>query len=298
MFTMKEGNGMAEEKGWDLSGLDRFQKGSQKIGIFELADLFGVTTMALRKYEDKKLLQPFRDENGYRKYSSWDLTKIIRLRQLRQEGFSLESIAEELSQNDAGRRFQKLEEMKGVLAQEILYRQRLIAWLDTREEELRQFEARGEECVVEHQSRRYCCVYMVGDTLADKKGREWEHLKEWIQALPFARVYHVAGGDTPVGEALSCLSLREDELKKYGLEYLTPDFVLPEGPCAVSNLTAEAYSDHNNSAQVVFQARRRAEELKLSLSRRFYAIQMVWYTQQNGVFRSYNKAMFPLAEEK
>ena len=41
-----------------------------------------------------------------------------------------------------------------------------------------------------------------------------------------------------------------------------------------------------------------AEELELSLSRRFYAIQMVWYTQQNGVFRSYNKAMFPLAEEK
>ena len=94
---------MKAEKDWEAADLGRFQRGSRAMGIFELADLFGVTTEALRKYEAKGLLQPYRDENGYRKYSSWDLTKIIRLRQLRQTGFSLEEISGELKLEEAGR---------------------------------------------------------------------------------------------------------------------------------------------------------------------------------------------------
>lgn len=284
---------MKAEKDWEAVDLGRFQRGSRAMGIFELADLFGVTTEALRKYEAKGLLQPYRDENGYRKYSSWDLTKIIRLRQLRQEGFSLENIAEELSQSEPRHQFRQLEEMRQTLEREIDHQKRLMTWLGTRQEELCHFQSLGKTCTVEELPREYCCVYMVGDTLAAKEGAEWDRLKEWIQALPFARVYHVANAGMPVGEALSCLSLREEELERYGFEHLVPDFILPKRVCAVCTLTAEASSVHDTSAQAVFQAHRRAEELELPLSGQ-YAIQMVWYTQQGSVFRSYNKAMFPI----
>ena len=269
-----------------------FSKGSRMIGIYELAGLFGVTTVALRKYEDKKILRPHRDENGYRKYLSWEVTKIIRARQLLSEGLSLQEIAAEMAQGDPEQQLRDMESLEQRLAREIACRQKLIRWLRTRRQEITAAEALGDGCVIERQSRRYCCVYMVEDTLVDKKGRAWDQLKEWIQALPFARVCYVGNS---ADHMYSCLSLRQEELALYGLEHLTPDFVLPEQPCAVCNAVAEHTQTHDTSAACILAARKRAGALGLELAGPA-VLEMVRYTQQDDRFRSYNKAMFPLAE--
>jgi len=274
--------------------LKTFQKGSRMMGIFELADLFGVTTVALRKYEDKKILQPYRDENGYRKYHSWEVTKIIRARQLRGEGFSLQDIAAEMTQEDPARQLQDIEALEERLVKEISYREKLIRWLRACREEILAAEELGEECVIERQSPRYCCVYMVEDTLVDKKGQEWNRLKEWIQALPFARVCYVGNS---VRHMYSCLSLRQEELKLYGLENLKPDFILPEQSCVVCNAVAEHTQTRDTSEECIAAVREKARGLGVRLAD-VAVLEMVRYTQQGDTFHSYNKAMFPLAEEK
>ncbi len=289
-----------EEQG--LTRLRDFQKGSRSIGIYELSDLFEITPEALRKYEAKQILQPFRDKNGYRKYVSWDLTKLIRTRQLRQEGFSLNTVAAELSRGEPQQHLQELETIRQTLAQEIVYRKRLLAWMDSRRDDLLRAEHLGERCIVERQPRQYCCVYMVGDSLVAKEGPDWEHLKEWIQSLPFARVcYYVGSADDPTGaplssapsDTLSCLSLGEEELKQYGLQHLTPDFILPAGLYAVCNMTVEYRSGGNGYTFTpdIAQARRKAESLGLPLSG-LCVMQMMRRAQREHVFYSYNKIMF------
>lgn len=272
--------------------LKKFQRGSRMIGIFELADLFDVTTMALRKYEDKQILQPCRDENGYRKYQSWEVTKIIRARQLRGEGLSLQDIAVQMTREEPKQQLQDMETLKNRLDEEIAYREKLIRWLGVRREEILAEEQLGEGCIIERQSPRCCCVYMVEDTLVDKKGQEWEQLKEWIQALPFARVCYVGNS---VDHMYSCLSLRQEELKLYGLEHLKPDFILPEQICAVCNAVAEHSRDRDTSEECIASVRKKAQGLGVQLTD-LAVLEMVRYTQQGDVFRSYNRAMFPLAK--
>lgn len=282
---------MAERGGWVSAGEKKFQKGKQMVGTFELADLFGITTEALRKYEAKGIIRPYRDENGYRKYSSWDLTKMIRTRQLRKEGISLNDIAAEMEEGDPTRQLRDMEDMRQTLTEEIAYREKLLRWLDTRREELLAAEELGEGCKIERQTRQYCCVYMVGDTLVNKEGREWECLKGWIQALPFARVCYMGKGANE--SMLSCLCLGEEELERYGPRHLKPDLILPERSCVACNVVAEHSENRDTSEECIAAARRRAERLGVKLADDV-SLQMMWYTQRKGIFQSHNKAMFPI----
>ncbi|MCI9046722.1 MAG: MerR family transcriptional regulator [Hungatella sp.] len=282
---------MIEWTGRGTDELKRFQKGSQEIGIFELSNLFGITTEALRKYEAKKILQPYRGKNKYRKYSTWELTKIIRVRQLRQEGFPLSDIADELERGGPARQLRKLEDMQEQLRGEIAYREKLIQWLSTRQKEIAQTESLGDKCVIECQSRRYCCVYMVSNTLVDKKGCELEHLKEWVQAMPFVRVCHIGSPETTI----SCLTLEEAEVEQYGLQYLAPDFMIPQQSCVVCNMMAEHSQEKDTSVEGMQQAREKALRLGLQLTDEA-VFQMIWYSQRDGISQSHNKAIFPIVD--
>ena len=277
--------------------MKEFGEGSRSIGIFELSELFGITPEALRKYEEKHILHPIRDKNGYRKYSSWDLTKLVRIRQLRSEGVSLGSVAQQLRQGDPHQKLQELESLKQALAEEIVQRNRLIAWMDAQQRDLLQAQHLGDSCTVERCGQQYCCVYMVNDTLVAKNGAALAHLKEWVRALPFLHVIYVDGAK---GLVLTCLSCGEDERAQYGLQHLTPDFILPARLCAVCNLPVDHSPEGDSLSESFYsiaQARQKAESLGLPLSGQF-VLQMLWYTQENGIFRTYNKALFPILSEK
>lgn len=167
-----------------------FVSGKREIGIFELSDLFCITTEALRKYEKKKILQPRRNKSGYRAYGSWELTKIIRTRQLRQEGFSLDAIAERISSPDFCA-VKEMESMQQELLRQIEYKKKLIRWLGYQKEKQTAFEKQGDKIQIEHIPEWYCCVYMVDDALVLKEGKDREALKAWLNALPFAHVFYV-----------------------------------------------------------------------------------------------------------
>ena len=71
--------------------------------ISELAKRCGVSTHALRHYERLGLLQPVRQNNGYREYSEAMRREVIFITMSRKVGFSLPAITEQLPAYRAGR---------------------------------------------------------------------------------------------------------------------------------------------------------------------------------------------------
>lgn len=65
------------------------------MNISEVAKKTGLTSKAIRFYEEKGLMTPpGRSDNGYRHYSQQHLTELTLLRQARQVGFNLEECKE------------------------------------------------------------------------------------------------------------------------------------------------------------------------------------------------------------
>ena len=279
---------------FDSTRLNQYMRGKEAVGIFELAELLGVTSEALRKYESKEIIQPIRDQRGYRKYHSWDLTKIICARQMRQEGFSLNDVSDGMKNNDAQCQMAMIEQMQKTLMQEILYRQKLIHRLALQRDEVMRSEQTGDRCVIEHLPALHCCVYMVDDTLVNKTGEKREQLRRWFQALPFINVCYVG---VPHEKILSCLVLTEEEMHVYEMDDLEPDFVIPQQCYAVCYAVAEHDDVHDTSDASVMSAFRRAESLNMKLES-YVVSRMIRYVQRAGTFASVNKMCFPIWNEQ
>jgi len=80
-----------------------FRRG--KMNISDVAKKTGLTSKAIRFYEEKGLVTPpLRSDNGYRSYSQKHLDELTLLRQARQVGFNLEECGELVNLfNDPGR---------------------------------------------------------------------------------------------------------------------------------------------------------------------------------------------------
>lgn len=63
----------------------------------DVQSITGLTRKALEYYEAQGLLEPSRDENGYRNYSDEDVSRLARIRAYRQLGLSLAEIMDVLS---------------------------------------------------------------------------------------------------------------------------------------------------------------------------------------------------------
>ena len=70
-------------------------KTSYRVG--EVASLLGFSSQMVRKYEQMGLLSPLREENNYRLYESPDVTMMMRIRLLRNLGFSMEEVGQAFS---------------------------------------------------------------------------------------------------------------------------------------------------------------------------------------------------------
>lgn len=88
-----------------------------KIG--ELAKLYHLNADTLRYYEDQGILSPTRAPNGYRLYSPQDVWRLNVIRDLRQLGIPLESIAAHLKSHSALSTLQLLETEEALLEKQL-----------------------------------------------------------------------------------------------------------------------------------------------------------------------------------
>ena len=265
--------------------------GKKEFGIFELAELFGITPEAIRKYESKNIIQPYRDgENKYRKFGTWELIKMIWARSLSLEGFGLKQISDWFESEKPESQLEQIEALQENLTREIVYRKRLIRRLDKQKKDIHDCLGRAGRLQVEHVPALYCCVIMDGATLVDKQGKDRENLKQWIQALPFASVAFMGNG---AYENYSCLVTGEEEREIYGLQHLEADFVIPEKMYVIYDMIAEHCDEYDTSREVVLAGMEKARNLGFELEDQWITCSYA-YTQKDGVYQSYIKGMFPI----
>lgn len=109
--------------------LNTISKGKEKINISDLAKIFNVSSETLRKYENLNILIPYREDNLYRIYSSWELTKLIRTRQLRMEGYSIKDIEQHFKAIQFEDNLVNIENREIEILREIEEREKLLLWL-------------------------------------------------------------------------------------------------------------------------------------------------------------------------
>ena len=265
-------------------------RGDKSISISRMADLFSLTAETLRKYDAKGIISAFRDGNEYRKYSSWEVTKLIWARALRAEGYSLDQIAVHTVERVSDDSIRIIEEMQKKIASEIVERQRILKWLEERKRSYRELDSREDEVTVEIQPEIWCCSYLTDNTMAGKKGAEWENLQEWMKALPFVSVYYVGNR---AYNTVSCVGITAEERDRYGLTHLTPDFILPEQMYLSKFVIAEHSRQHDTSNEVILQGFADIQERGYPLQDLF-VMRVFDYVQKDGLYRSYNKMMIPI----
>ncbi|TDL99845.1 MAG: MerR family transcriptional regulator [Flavobacteriaceae bacterium] len=85
------------------------------IGIGEAAQFTGVTRRQLRYWEDKKIIFAKASKSNNRQYSYQTLFKIIRIKDLMEQGFTLDASFEKITQEDLEINAESLQKTKSIL---------------------------------------------------------------------------------------------------------------------------------------------------------------------------------------
>ena len=109
--------------------------------ISELAELTGVSTRALRHYEDRGLLVPARNSSGYRNYAESDVARVARIRTMISAGLNTSTIRQYLDCARSGEHGTTLEMCPALRAELAALARRL----DARQAELRDTQRRLSE---------------------------------------------------------------------------------------------------------------------------------------------------------
>lgn len=265
-----------------------------ELGIYELAELFGITPQAIRKYENLKIMCPSRKEdNQFRKYGGREIVKLIWTRSLTLEGFQLKQIAKIFETETPDVLLEQNAMLQEKITREIILRKRLLQKLERQEEEINGWIARAGRPRIIRMPALYCCVLMDADAVVEKNGIERQNLKKWIQALPFVSISFI--GLKTYGFA-NCLTMDEEERELYDLKDLIPDFVIPEQAAVFYDLVIEPCDDADISKEIIMRGMESAVRMGFHLTGEYVALYHA-YNQGNDAQRSFVKCVFFLQEK-
>lgn len=272
--------------------LNTVSKGKEKINISDLARIFNVSSETLRKYDTQNILIPYREDNLYRIYSSWELTKLIRTRQLRMEGYSIKDIEQHFKAIQFEDNLINIENREIEIQHEIEEREKLLLWLKERKQTIRDTQEIKDKVVIRKAEKLYCCVYMVDNTMVSKDKKQMNYLKEWLSVLPYLTVYYIGIAGSKV---LSCVGVSEREKELYKLNDLVPDFVLPEAEVAVCNMNTYKGEQIDTSNENIIESFEKVQKAGYT-HQNIFVIKMIEYTQKDGLYTCLNQAMIPIVQ--
>ena len=159
-----------------------------KIG--EVAKLLGLTTQALRFYEQEGIVTPYKSENGTRYFTEPDIVRLMAFKRFRLMNFTVQDVAEHFGQGDLLLLVDKMEKRR----EELLEQSRVLL---RRAQAIERFEKML--CLVEERENELICVerpdiYMHGCTLAELdrlRDDQREAFDRFINAMPDAHICFV-----------------------------------------------------------------------------------------------------------
>lgn len=98
-----------------------------KYKISEVAKMLGITSEAIRYYEEQNIIKPSKsDSSGYRSYSVWDIHALLHARAYRQYGYSLSETADLINNCAIEEIISNLEKKTTDIEREVAYTKKLL----------------------------------------------------------------------------------------------------------------------------------------------------------------------------
>lgn len=190
--------------------------------IGEVAELFGITKGGVRHYEKIGILQPTRDESGYRVYSRHNITDLKRMRAYQSMGFSLEEAHSMALCESAQALMDKLDQKERILKRQIELLDRTAQMLGVQREAIREAREQADNWTLCERPEFYRIPVWqerrggAGDS-PEQRRRMLAVEQSWTAAMPVVQLcdyYYWQAGELRY-EKGSCV-LREDA-ERFGL---------------------------------------------------------------------------------
>ena len=154
-----------------------------KIG--DVAKLLGITTEAIRYYEEQGIISPTKSEtSGYRYYGVWDIHLLIRTRVYRQLGYSLAEAAELINHCQVDDIVGNLAKKESEIEAAIFWQMNLLKHIRRMQQLVRDANATVDQYRLEYRPPLYRIDGQKGYELhADSYN--WARYHEWIDKVPF-----------------------------------------------------------------------------------------------------------------
>ena len=164
-----------------------------KYSISEIANLLGISIVAVRNYEKCGLIEPERNEqNNYREYNAIDLNLIRRARSYMSYGFSLNEATDILRDRDLSGVADALREKERSIEERLKQEYQLLQFTKRHAEYLRRISVSEGEFAIELSPAFYGLPYREGVQISEDKALH-EKIRLWNDIRPFAEtllVYH------------------------------------------------------------------------------------------------------------
>lgn len=156
-----------------------------KYKIGDVARLLGITSEAIRHYEEQGIISPSKSKSsGYRYYNTWDINVLIQARAYRQFGYSLAETAELINQYDIPNTMSAFSQKEVDIEKEITWNMNLLRHIRYLKRVVSDAEANVEKYRIEYRPAMYRIDAQHGYNLyTDSQHRSLYHA--WIDKVPF-----------------------------------------------------------------------------------------------------------------
>ena len=151
--------------------------------ISQVAKMLNISSELLRHYERRGLINPRRDQSGYRVYTTADIYSISGIRVMRNAGYSLNDI-EALHSAGHLRTMEIKQQHVAALTAEIAYKQQLLRSLSEDAAEFAALKANHDVISLTTSP----AMVRINNQINDVFSVENRHLQPWIEHLPIVHV--------------------------------------------------------------------------------------------------------------
>lgn len=167
-----------------------------KYSIGEIANLLGISIVAVRNYEKCGLIEPERNEqNNYREYNAIDVNLIRRARSYMSYGFSLSEATNMLQREDLSGIAGALRGKEKSIEQRMIREYQLLQFTRQHAAYLERISCGEGECVIEMSPAFYGLLYRDGQQISEDKELQ-EKVRVWNDIRPFAETLITYGKDS------------------------------------------------------------------------------------------------------
>lgn len=261
----------------------------KEYNISEVANMLGISSESLRKYERLGFIAPLRNENGYRVYTKPDIYVLSGLRVLRNEGYSLNEIKKLVEAPYEEVLFLKKKRCES-LQKEIAYQQLVLQALQKEYEELEAIKSDANKV----KWAMNPAVLRVTNQINDTFSVDDKDTVRWIKHLPIVCV-------SPSFSKEAVLNGRDEVRFGYAVPLeLAPELGLSKTPgaevkSAIKCLTTIVYSEDENylNARMLSGVLEFCAEQNLEVSGEVWGMTISKH-QDEGATRRYHRLYIPV----